>query len=222
MRALVVEDDEQVARLNRRVLEREGFGVDIASTAADAGRLVGGARYEIILLDISLPDGNGLDVLHIIRQRSNATPVLIVSGGDGETTASALDAGADDYIRKPFQPDALGARVRALMRRSTVLPPADIQCGNVVVSRMLRDATVAGTPLRLTAREYLLLEYFATSPGRIIARKEILEKVWTVDFDPGTNVIDVNVSRLRTKLSGSGATCRLESERGSGYLLRSD
>lgn len=221
--ALVIEDDEPVAGLNRRLLEREGFDVDVALTAGDGSRLAAKGHYDIILLDLALPDGNGIDLLRIIRERSDATQVLVVSGcGDAAITAGALDAGADDYIQKPYQTAALGARVRALMRRSPVPGPADIRCGNVTLSRMLRDATVAGTSLRLTAREYFLLEYLVTNRGRVVSRIELLEKVWTVDFDPGTNVIDVNVSRLRSKLSRACATCTLESERGSGYVLRSD
>lgn len=223
MRALVVEDNEPVARITRRLLEREGFEVDVAFTATDARRLLAEGRYDMILLDMVLPDGNGIDLLRVIRDQSSAMPILIVSGvGDPESTVGALDAGADDYIHKPYQAADLGARVRALMRRSRASGPADIECGNVRISRMMRDATVASTQLSLTPKEYLLLEYFVTNPGRVLTRKELLEKVWTLDFDPGTNVVDVNVSRLRTKLSGSGATCRLESERGTGYVLRSD
>lgn len=220
MRALVIEDDDSIARLNRRLLEPEGFSVDTARTAAEATQLARSEEYDLIVLDMMLPDGSGMYVLETIRKKSATTPVLVVSGsGDIHATISALDAGADDYLHKPYQADELSARVRALMRRSHPAGPQKLVCGNVTLDRLSRYATVAGGRLNLTAKEFALLEYFLINQAKSLTRKELLEKIWRFDFDPGTNLVDVNVSRLRAKLTSVGATCRLESERGVGYVF---
>jgi two-component system OmpR family response regulator len=220
MRALVIEDDENIATLSRRLLEPEGFQVDMARTAREGTTLARTREYDLIMLDMMLPDGSGIEVLGIIRERSTTTPVLVVSGvGDIHATITALDAGADDYLHKPLQGDELSARVRALMRRSQPPEPQKIACGNVTLDRLSRIATVANQKLHLTAKEFGLLEYFIINQGKPLSRKELLEKVWRFDFDPGTNVVDVNVSRLRAKMTAHGATCRLEAERGVGYVF---
>lgn len=220
MRALVIEDDESVAQLNRRLLELEGFRVDIAPTASEGDQLARANDYALIILDIFLPDGPGMAVLEMIRERGKTTPVLIVSGvGDLQSTISALDAGADDYLHKPYQAEELRARVRILLRRGQLVESPRIGCGNVMLHRMERYATVADKQLNLTAKEFALLEYFVINRGKTLTRKELLEKVWRFDFDPGTNMVDVNVSRLRAKLADLGATCGLDAERGVGYVF---
>lgn len=219
-RALVVEDDEAVSKLNRYLLELEGFQVDVAATAGDAGRFVGDNDYALIILDMMLPDSHGMTVLEKIRERSMTTPVLIVSGMDDiGTTVGALDAGADDYLHKPYEVDELRARVRALMRRGKLVTSPILECGNVALYRMERYATVDGARLRLTAKEFSLLEHLVMNLGKTQSRKMLLEQVWRFDFDPGTNMVDVNVARLRAKLTELGATCRVNAERGVGYVL---
>jgi DNA-binding response OmpR family regulator len=221
--ALVVEDDEAIAALNKRLLEREGFTVDTAATAAEGQRFARSAHYDLIVLDMTLPDGRGLDVLAVVRQRSMRTPVLVVSGVDAlDATVAALDAGADDYLNKPYRTNELSARVRALMRRSQAAEPALLTCGNIVVNRIDRTVVVGKEPLSLAAKEFALLEYFLLHQGRSIERKELLEKVWRFDFDPGTNMVDVNVSRLRSRLARLPAGCRIESQRGIGYSMSAD
>jgi two-component system OmpR family response regulator len=218
--ALVIEDDEGVAQLSRRLLEMEGFRVDVAPTAADGERLARANVYSVITLDMILPDGHGLAVLEIIRERDKTTPVLIVSGiGDMASTVSALDAGADDYLLKPYKAEELRARLRALMRRGQLATSPRIRCGNVMLHLTERSVMVADSQLNLSPKEFALLEYFISHHGQTLTRAELLEKVWRFDFDPGTNMVDVNVARLRAKLVALGASCRVEARRGVGYVF---
>lgn len=223
MKALVVEDDQTVARLNERLLGKEGFDVDIAGTVREGSGFVLGNSYDLVILDLNLPDGSGLEVLAVIRSKDQIIPVLIVSGaGETDATVNALDAGADDYIHKPYPVSELGARVRALMRRSISRNPRKSICGNVVLDGATRDATIGDSKMDLTPKEFTLLEYLTRRAGNEVTRAELLQKVWRFDFDPGTNMVDVNVSRLRAKLTSLGATCRLESVRGVGYVMREE
>jgi DNA-binding response OmpR family regulator len=219
-RALVVEDEVGIAKLNKRLLEAEGFETDIASTAEEGISLAQANDYDLVMLDIALPDGNGISVLKSIREKSRTTPVLIVSGsGDLDATVFGLDAGADDYLHKPYRASELSARIRALMRRSRAGEQQKMKCGNLTLDRNLRDAIVGDRQLHLAPKEFLLLEYFVRNRGKTLTRTELLAKVWRFDFDPGTHVVNVNVSRLRRKLKTAGATCRVESERGVGYVF---
>lgn len=218
--ALVIEDEEAIALLNRRWLEMEGFRVDVALTAAEGRRLARANVYTLIILDMVLPDGNGLNVLEVIRERDKTTPILIVSGiGDISSTVSALDAGADDYLQKPYQGEELRARLRALFRRGQLAKSTKIGCGNVMLYRTERSATVGDEQLNLSPKEFALLECLVSHRGQTLTRTELLEKVWRFNFDPGTNVVDVNIARLRAKLVGLGASCRLEARRGVGYVF---
>lgn len=219
MRVLVVEDNEAVAKVVARSLEREGFQVEIVGTAGEGTELAPSVDYSLIILDMILPDGRGMSVLRTLRERGSATPVLIVSGeGDVDTITEALNAGADDYLQKPFVDEELRSRVRALFRRRHLTGPSTVACGNTVLHRIERYATVGGRRLKLTSKEYTLLEYMVVNRDKVLTRADLLKKVWRFDFDPGTKIVEENVSRLRASLAALGATCRLDTV-GAGYML---
>jgi DNA-binding response OmpR family regulator len=218
MQALVIEDDEQIAEVNKRVLEGEGFAVETATTVAEGQRLTVANEYDIIVTDLMLPDGHGLAIVEGVRAAGKGTPILVITGVDAvESTVAALDLGADDYLRKPYRIDELRARVRALMRRGQSGVATQITCGNITINRMSREAKVNERALNLTPKEFTLLEFFVSRRGTAVSRAELLEKVWRIDFDTGTNIVDVNVARLRGKLTALEATWHIDAERGVGY-----
>ena len=221
MRALVVEDEPTSALLSRHVLEQEGFVVDQAVTGQAAIALVLATDYDAVILDLGLPDTNGLAVMEAIRREGRSTPVLILTGTqDAETTVRALDAGADDYLRKPPVPEELSARVRAIVRRATRQRAEQLACGNVVLDRLSRQLFVNGTEVSLTSKELPLLEHLLLNRDQVITRTELLERVWDMHFDPGSNVIDVNVARIRRKLTEAKADIVIAARRGVGFVLQ--
>lgn len=222
MRALVIEDDTTMAALTRRLLEDEGFGVDVAVTgeAGQAQAMVN--AYDAIVLDLRLPDTHGVTVLQKLRCEKRDTPVLVLTADDDEaSTVRALDAGADDYLSKPFKRDVFRARIRALVRRGGARRTEVLTCGNVVFNRLSRKAIVEGREMRLMPKELALLEHMLLHRDEVITRTSLLESVWDLQFDPGTNVVDVNVARLRKKMEQAGATASLSTRRGVGYVLES-
>lgn len=221
MRALVVEDDPTSALLSRHVLEREGFVVDQATTGSAAIGLVLATDYDAIILDLGLPDLNGLEVMAAIRREGRSTPVLVLTGAqDKETTVRALDAGADDYLRKPPELEELSARVRAIVRRGAKQRAEQLACGNVVLNRLSRQLFVNGAEVSLTSKELPLLEHLLLHRDEVISRTELLERVWDMHFDPGSNVVDVNVARIRRKLAEAGADIVISARRGVGFVLQ--
>ena len=220
VRALVVDDDPTIRLLVTKLLEEGGFAVDTAATS-ESGRVLAMVNdYDAIILDLILPDGNGIPLVQALRRKNRDTPVLVLTGEtDKATIVMALDAGADDYSTKPINFDEFKARVRALVRRGGARRTEQLSVGNLVFNRLTRVALVAGTSLQLTPRELSVLEHFLLHTGETVARTELLEKVMDMAFDPGTNVVDVNVSRLRKKLAGAGATVSIVSRRGIGFVL---
>ena len=221
MRVLVVEDEKKTASFVRKALQAEGFAVDVCHDGNNALAATRATPFDAIVLDIMLPGRDGLSVLRQLRERKNVTPVLLLSArGEVNERVEGLNAGADDYLPKPFELVELVARVRALTRRggenkSTVLCVADLTLDTVT-----HEAQRHGTKIELTAREYRLLEFLMRSAGRLCGRMMILEKVWDYDFDPGTNLVDVYVQRLRKKLSGDAAPPLIETVRGVGYRFK--
>lgn len=220
MRALLVEDDASFALLARHVLEQEGFAVDVATTGSDAQTLAHVNEYDCIVLDLGLPDQNGIQIVQTLRREGRTTPVMVLTGNaDGQTTIRVLDAGADDYVTKPVVIEQLRARIRALVRRGGAQRTEKLTCGNLVLNRLSRQLFVDGNEVRLTAKELPLLEHLLLRCDEVVSRSELLERVWDMNFDPGSNVVDVNVARIRKKLTQAGAEVRILARRGMGFVL---
>lgn len=220
MRALVVEDDPTMALLTEQVLKQEGFAVDLAATGNDAQTLAFVNEYDAIVLDLGLPDRNGLSVLQALRKEGRSTPVIVLTGSeDSATTVRALDAGADDYLTKPIVIEEFRARMRALVRRGGATRTEQLAGGNVVLNRLTREVYVSGTECPLTAKEFQLLEHFLLNRGQVVTRSQLLERVWDMHFDPGSNVVDVHVTRLRKKLEKAAADVKITARRGMGFVF---
>ena len=221
MRVLVIEDEKKTASFIRKALQAEGYAVDVCHDGNEGLVAPSTTPYDAIVLDIMLPGRDGLSILRRWRQSHNRIPVLLLSArGDVIERVEGLDAGADDYLSKPFALVELAARVRALTRRSgdsksTVLRVADLSLDTI--TRLVRRGEM---DIELTAREYRLLEYLMQSPGRLCGRMMILEKVWDYDFDPGTNLVDVYIKRLRGKIDATFEPKLLHTVRGIGYVLK--
>lgn len=221
MRILLVEDDKKVASFIRKGLEEEGYAVDVAADG-EAGLFMGLDRlHDLIILDVMLPKKPGFQVLRELRQAKAATPVLMLTARDTvEDKVQGLDAGADDYLTKPFVFAELLARVRALLRRRAEVRSPRLQVANLVLDPATRSVTRGGQPITLTNREFALLEYLMRNAGRVLTRTAITEHVWDYDFDSGTNVIDVYVNYLRKKIDAGHEPKLLHTVRGAGYVLR--
>jgi heavy metal response regulator len=221
MRILLVEDDKKVASFIRKGLEEEGYAVDVAAEG-EAGLFMGLDRlHDLIILDVMLPKKPGFQVLRELRQAKVATPVLMLTARDTvEDKVQGLDAGADDYLTKPFVFAELLARVRALLRRRAETRSPRLQVADLVLDPATRSVTREGQPITLTNREFALLEYLMRNAGRVLTRTAITEHVWDYDFDSGTNVIDVYVNYLRKKIDAGHEPKLLHTVRGAGYVLR--
>ena len=209
-----------MALLTKQVLEQEGFAVDHAVTGNEAQTLAFVNEYDAIILDLALPDRNGLTVLQALRKEGKSVPVIVLTGNtESATTVRSLDAGADDYIKKPIVIEEFRARMRALVRRGGAKRTEQLACGNVVLNRLTRGVNVASKECALTAKEFQLLEHLLLNQGQVVTRTELLEKVWDMHFDPGSNVVDVHVTRLRKKLEAAGADIKISARRGQGFVL---
>ncbi len=223
MRILLVEDDRKVASFIRKGLTEEGYGVDVASDG-DTGLAMGLDRlHDVIVLDVMLPGKPGFQVVRELRQQRVDTPVLLLTAREAvEDKVQGLDAGADDYLTKPFAFAELLARVRALLRRGTVTRAPALQFADLVLDPATRTLKRGGEVIPLTNREFALLEYFLRNPGRVLTRTMIAEHVWDYSFDPGTNVIDVYVNYLRKKIDSGRDRKLLQTVRRVGYVLKAD
>jgi len=220
MRILVIEDDLLVADLMRNVLIDDGYAVDIAAGGEDGRQRALSTSYDAIVLDLELPDRNGLTVLQELRREGTTTPIVVATAYDTNAdVVRALDAGADDYLPKPFANEVLAARVRAAIRRGGARSMERVQVGDLSLRRLQHEVHCHGRPVVLTARQYALLEFLALRAGDTVTRPMLLEHVWHLQFDPGSNVVDVHVAQLRKRLRDAGSAVDIRTVRGEGYAL---
>lgn len=220
MRILLVEDEERVASFITKGLRAEGHAIDWVSTAAEAMAMGMDQEFDLVLLDLMLPDGNGLDVLRRIRAHDGAVPIIVVSAlGEIDDKVSLLDAGADDYLVKPFAFAELAARVRANARHGQQ-SARTLTAGEVTLDTKSRVARRGDLAVDLPSREFALLEYLMRHADQVLTRQQLLDAVWGFDFDTGSNVVDVYVGYLRRKLDRPGEPSFIETVRGAGYRVR--
>ena len=221
MRSLVLEDDARLRSIVVRTLTRAGLACDEAGSMEAAEELLDLHEYDLLVLDRRLPDGDGLEVCRRARERGFRNSILMLTAMDQpEDEVEGLSVGADDYLGKPFEPDVLTARARALLRRNAGRAPAELTAGDLRLDPGRRVAFRAGEPLKLTAREFTILELLMRVPGGVVSREEILEQAWGEREEPMSNTIDVLVGRLRRKLDRPKQPSRIETVRGMGYRLR--
>jgi DNA-binding response OmpR family regulator len=217
VRGLVLEDDPRQARFLARVLAEEGLAVDLCARGADAVAQAETGLYDLVVLDWMVPETDGLTVCREIRRAGGVAPILMLTArGEMRERVLGLEAGADDYMVKPFEVDEFVARVRALLRRASGF--AALRCGDIELDRVTRQAKLAGVALSLTNREYTLLLHLLHRADRIVKRSDLLAHVWDMHFDPGSNLVEVHVSRLRDKLGD--CAWMIETVRGVGYRVR--
>ena len=220
MRVLLVEDDDRVASFVRRGLVQEGFSVDLSRDGSDAFHQVLHESYDVMVLDILIPFMDGFEVLGQIRRQGCRVPVLILSAKDGvEDRIRGLNEGADDYLVKPFSFDELTARIRALLRRRSDVEQSVVRVGDLEMDLAARKVTRSGERINLTPKEFSHLEYLVRHRDTVVTRTMIAEHVWDQHFDSFTNVIDVYIRYLRSKIDDAFTTKLIHTVRGVGYVL---
>src|SRR4029453_4188878 len=220
MRILLVEDEPRMANVIAKGLREDTYAVDIAEDGDDALYQTSINDYDLIVLDVLLPQRDGFEVCRELRARGLATPILMLTARAAiDDRITGFDAGADDYLTKPFSFRELLARIRALLRRDSQLRPAVFEIEDLVVDSASHRVSRANQELQLTAKEYALLEYLARRAGQLVSRAEIAAHVWDDTFDPFSNTIEVYMNRLRKKIDGKHSLKLLHTRRGEGYIL---
>ena len=215
-----MEDESRVANFVAKGLREQTYAVDVARNGEEALYQASVNEYDLVVLDVLLPVKDGHAVCRELRASGFRAPILMLTARDSvDDRVAGLDSGADDYLTKPFDFKELLARLRALARRSSSLRPAVIHVGDLSLDTASHRAARAGRGVSLTAKEYALLEYLMLNEGRVVGREQIAQHVWDESFDPFSNVIDVYIRRLRSKLDASGAVPLIHTRRGEGYVL---
>lgn len=223
MKILVVEDEKKIASFIRKGLEAQGFVVDVSHQGDEGFTLATTHPYDAVVLDIMLPGRDGLSILRNLRDRKIALPVVLLTArSELNERLEGLNLGADDYVTKPFHIEELIARLHAVTRRATGTRQSILTVADLTMNLLTRKVERGGNPIELTVREFALLEHLMRSPGRVLTRVEITERVWEYNFDPGTNLVDVYIQRIRKKVDGDFSDKLIETIRGVGYRIRPD
>jgi two-component system OmpR family response regulator len=223
VKILLVEDEAKIAAFVKKGLAENGFAVDHTRNGDEGYELATTREYDAIVLDIMLPGRDGLSILNQLRGRKISTPVILLTARSAlSERLDGLNRGADDYLTKPFYIEELIARLHALIRRAAGKEQSILTLGHVSVNLIERTVTADGEAIELTTREYALLTYLMRSPGRVLTRTQICEHVWDYHFDPGTNLVDVCVQRVRKKIERDGKPPLIETVRGVGYKSRKE
>lgn len=218
MKVLIVEDEKKIASFVRKGLEEQGFAVECCARGDDAYVMARSQPFDVIVLDIMLPGRDGLSILRSLREQKSTVPIILLTArAEPNERIEGLNLGADDYLTKPFYIQELIARIHAVTRRASGEPTSVLRAGQLTVNVMTRQVTLGEQHIELTPREFNLLEYLMRSAGRVLTRTQILEQVWGYAFDPQTNLVDVNIQRLRKKLDPDGQTNFIETVRSVGY-----
>ncbi len=221
MRVLVVEDERRLAGIIKRGLLEEGYAVDAVYDGEEGQYMAETTPYGLIILDIMLPKKDGITVCHELRMKKVNTPILMLTARDTiEDRVKGLDAGADDYLVKPFAFSELLARVRALLRREALAKTARLQVGELVLDTLTREVWHGQRKIELTTKEYAILAYFMSHPNVVVTRTMLEENAWDYEFDSMSNIIDVYIRRLRRKIDEEGRDSLIQTVRGAGYRLK--
>ncbi len=221
MKILLVEDEAEIGELIKTGLEKEEFVVDKCKDGDTAKEQAMSNSYDAIVLDVMLPGKSGLEILKMVRAGQNNVPIIIITArGETEDRIEGLDLGADDYLPKPFFVEELIARLRAIWRRSSETGMSVLNVGTLSANLMTREVVRSGRQIEMTPKEFSLLAFLMRAPGRVLTRTQILEQVWGYHFDPGTNLVDVYIRRLRSKIDFEGEIPLIETLRGVGYRMQ--
>jgi DNA-binding response OmpR family regulator len=221
MKILIIEDEQRLARLLKQGLEEQGFVVDMAHDGSEGQFMAENYSYDAILLDLLIPEVDGLTILKTLRAQGKGVPILIITArGDVEDRIRGLNLGADDYLAKPFDLEELIARIHALIRRSRGQSSSLIKIGDLIIDTNTRTVSRSEVEIALTAREYDVLTYLALNSGKVISRNELIEHIYTTDCELDSNVIDVYINYLRNKIDKSFVSPLIHTVRGAGYILK--
>ena len=221
MKILLVEDEAEIGELIKTGFEKEEFVVDYCKDGDSGMEHAMSNSYDAIVLDVMLPGKSGLEILKMVRAGQNNVPIIIITArGETEDRIEGLDLGADDYLPKPFFVEELIARLRAIWRRSSETGMSVLNVGTLSANLMTREVVRSGLQIEMTPKEFSLLAFLMRAPGRVLTRTQILEQVWGYHFDPGTNLVDVYIRRLRSKIDFEGEIPLIETLRGVGYRMQ--